>query len=221
MNALRQHQARVIGVVDGLAASAASFIAVGGCDELVMAEHSELMIHDAWGLCLGNAEDMTTMAADLDRISDNIASIYARKAGGSAQDWREVMRAEKFYSADDAVDAGLADRVDRQDEESDPAEESAGNRWDRSIFASSRPGSRTFDAGTDLPTGAWPRPATPRGVQSPSSSPRPRPRPGPPLRPPRRPGTPPHRKELTWSSTTRSCPPCGRASVSPTTPTVT
>lgn len=137
MNALRQHDARVIGVVDGLAASAASFIAVGGCDELVMADSSELFLHDAWGLCVGNAEDMTLMATDLDRISDNIASIYARKAGGTTDQWRDVMRAETWYSAQDAVDAGLADKAGlSDDEDSSDDEAEATNRWDRSIFAS-------------------------------------------------------------------------------------
>lgn len=135
MNALRQHDAYVIGVVDGLAASAASFIAVGGCNELAMAEHSELFLHDAWGLCVGNAEDMTTMAADLDRVSDNLAAIYARKAGGTAESWRDVLRAEKWYSAQEAVTAGLADRVGLDEDTEDDAAD-ASNRWDRGIFAS-------------------------------------------------------------------------------------
>lgn len=143
MNVLRQHEARVIGVVDGLAASAASFIAVGGCDELIMADHSELMVHDAWGLCIGNAEDMNTMAADLDRISDNIASVYARKASGSTESWRDIMRAETWYSAQEAVTAGLADRVGFDDDSDDDdqsvvpeTDDPVEDRWDRAIFAS-------------------------------------------------------------------------------------
>lgn len=137
MNALRQHDAEVVGIVDGLAASAASFIAVGGCDELVMAAHSELMIHDAWGLCVGNAADMAKMAEDLDRISDNIASVYARKAGGSADSWRATMREDTWYSAADAVAAGLADRTDADpdDDSTDDEDASTENRWGRDIFA--------------------------------------------------------------------------------------
>ena len=112
LNALRQHPARTVANVMGLAASAASFIACG-CDEVVMAENSTLMIHDASGIVIGNAQDMTEMAAVLDQISDNIASIYAAKAGGAPENWRAVMRGEKWYTAQVAVDAGLADRVDK------------------------------------------------------------------------------------------------------------
>jgi ATP-dependent Clp endopeptidase proteolytic subunit ClpP len=128
LNALRSHAARVVAVVDGLAASAASFVAVGA-DETVMAPNSELMIHDAWGLCVGNAEDMQTMAATLDHLSDNIASIYADKAGDTAAEWRAAMARESWYSAEEAVAAGLADKVGKPD-----AAGSAQNRFDLSIF---------------------------------------------------------------------------------------
>lgn len=129
MNALRQHTAKVVTVVDGLAASAAGFIAVGASDELVMAENSELMIHEAWGVSVGSAADMRTAAEDLDRVSANIASIYARKAGGTAEDWRTVMEAETWYSAAETVAAGLADRVLTTGKPS-----KAKNRHDLSIF---------------------------------------------------------------------------------------
>ena len=121
MNTLRNHKAKVVGVVDGLAASAASFIAAS-LDELVMGPNSELMIHDAWGIAIGPAEDMRDMANRLDALSDNIASVYARKGGGSAADWRAPMLAETWYSAEESVSAGLADRVDGADTE--PAENS-------------------------------------------------------------------------------------------------
>lgn len=111
LNALRNHTARVVAVVDGLAASAASFIACGA-DEVVMARNSELMIHDPWGMCVGNSADMRELAGRLDHLADNIASVYADKAGGDLAAWRESMAAESWYSADEAVKAGLADRVD-------------------------------------------------------------------------------------------------------------
>lgn len=110
LNGLRAHPARVTAIVDGIAASAASFIACG-CDELVMAQNSELMIHDAWGIGIGPASTMRDLADQLDRISNNIASIYAAKASGSVEAWRTAMLAETWYSADEAVTAGLADSV--------------------------------------------------------------------------------------------------------------
>jgi ATP-dependent Clp endopeptidase proteolytic subunit ClpP len=127
MNLFRQHPAKVTAVVDGLAASAASFIAASA-DEVVMSPNSELMIHDAWGLGLGNAADMRARADELDHLSNNIASVYAAKAGGSAADWREPMIAETWYSAEEAVAAGLADRV------GPAATDAAQNHFDLSQF---------------------------------------------------------------------------------------
>lgn len=132
LNQLRRHPARVVAVVEGLAASAASYVAAGA-DELIMAPNSELMIHDAWGLCVGNAEDMTRMAADLGRLCDNIASIYAAKAGGTVDDWRALMAVETWFSASEAVESGLADRV-LETSGAEPTDPQPANRWDLSIF---------------------------------------------------------------------------------------
>lgn len=130
LNLLRSHPARVVAVVDGLAASAASFIAAGA-DELVMAPNSELMIHDAWGVCIGNAADMRDLAGRLDHLSDNVASIYAAKAGGGVPQWRDAMLAETWYSAQEAVSAGLADRVGQGER----VAEAAAARFDLSVFS--------------------------------------------------------------------------------------
>lgn len=127
LNLLRNHKARVVAVVDGLAASAASFIATGA-DEVVMGRNTQLMIHDAWGLAIGPAEAMRDMGERLDKISDNIASVYAAKAGGDVAGWRGAMLAETWYDADEAVAAGLADRVEGE------VVEDARNRFDLSVF---------------------------------------------------------------------------------------
>lgn len=128
LNALRSHKARVVTIVDGVAASIASVIAVGA-DEVVMSRNSELMIHDAWGLVVGNAEDMADMVSRLNTQSDNIASVYAEKAGGTTEDWRAAMKAETWYSAAEAVEVGLADRVIEK-----PGAEEAKARFNLAIF---------------------------------------------------------------------------------------
>jgi ATP-dependent Clp endopeptidase proteolytic subunit ClpP len=135
LNELRRHPATVTAVVDGLAASAASFIAVGA-DKTVMAPNSEMMIHDAWGIAIGPAADMHAMGDRLDKLSDNIASVYAAKAGGSEASWREFMLAETWYSAQEAVDAGLADQLENADAapEGDPGEIVPQNAFDLSVF---------------------------------------------------------------------------------------
>lgn len=134
LNLLRNHKARVVAIVDGLAASAASFLACG-VDELIMADNSELMIHDAWGICVGAAADMTSMAGLLDHLSDNVASIYAAKSGGDVAGWRAAMLAETWYSAAEAVDAKLADRAGTVEEAGDPVEiEKEADPFDLSVF---------------------------------------------------------------------------------------
>lgn len=130
LNALRGHKAKITTVVDGLAASIASVIAMAG-DEVVMGRNSELMIHDASSVCVGQAKDMQSMADNLARASNNIASIYAEKAGGTADEWRTAMLGESWYSAEEAVAAGLADRVDKAPEGD---KSKAKNAFDLSIY---------------------------------------------------------------------------------------
>lgn len=108
-NALIKHPAEITTYVDALAASAASIIAMAG-DSVVMMVGSQLMIHDALGVEMGNAKDMREMADFLDRQSDNLATIYANK-GGDEQNWRELMLAETWMFAEEAVTMGLADSV--------------------------------------------------------------------------------------------------------------
>lgn len=111
MNSLKAHRARVTATVDGLAASAASIVAMGA-DEVVMAEGSQMMIHKSSGGSWGNADTMREMAVILDKIDLNGAAIYARKAGGSPTSWLDLMAAETWYNAAEAVAAGLADRAE-------------------------------------------------------------------------------------------------------------
>ncbi|MFC8862660.1 head maturation protease, ClpP-related [[Kitasatospora] papulosa] len=131
-NAIRLHPANVTVQVDGIAASIASVIAMAG-DRIVMSPQSQLMIHDASGMCLGNSADMAEMATLLDVQSDNIADAYAERAGGTREEWRERMRAESWYLAEEAVAAGLADEVlpARKAAEPEPA---MANSWDLSVF---------------------------------------------------------------------------------------
>lgn len=109
-NAIRQHKGQVTTVVDGIAASIASVIAQAGQDR-VMQPGAMMMIHDASTLCWGDEAEMVKTAQVLGKNSDNIASIYADRAGGTPAQWRDTMRKETWYTADEAVAAGLADRV--------------------------------------------------------------------------------------------------------------
>ena len=125
--ALLDHPARVDVQVDALAASSASLIAMAG-DRITMSRHARMMIHEPYGLVMGDSHDMRDLAGKLDSLGDEIASIYAERAGGSVSDWREKMRAETWYRDQEAVDAGLADEVG-------PAATRATNHFDLSVFA--------------------------------------------------------------------------------------
>jgi ATP-dependent protease ClpP protease subunit len=112
-NLLRNHKARVTVVVDGLAASIASVIAVAG-DEVVMSPGSQLMLHDGWMITLGNERELRQDADFIGKQSANMAEIYAYATSASAEAWRAAMTADPdgtWYTADEAVKAGLATRV--------------------------------------------------------------------------------------------------------------
>lgn len=131
-NALMSHSATINVYVDSLAASAASVIAMAG-DNITMMVGSQMMIHDASNIQIGNAADMREMADFLDGQSDNIASIYAEKAGGDPKVFRDLMLAETWLYAEEAVELGLADTVYSRpksaegEEEEDPDKEEKPN----------------------------------------------------------------------------------------------
>lgn len=111
--AIRAHPAKVIGHVDGLAASAASVVAMA-CDELEVSQGAMVMIHNAWTVALGNANDLISVAALLEKIDGTLADTYAAKAGGESAEWKSRMEKETWFTAQEAVEVGLADRVFEQ-----------------------------------------------------------------------------------------------------------
>lgn len=164
-NGLRQHKAQVHVIVDSLAASAASFIAMAG-DKITAMANAMLMIHDPLGLVIGNAADMRELADLLDKHGDNIASIYATRAGGEVATWRERMLDETWYLADEAYQAGLVDEVDETDGR--PIEDA----WDLTVFA--RPAEPAVAAVAAEPPAPAPEPPDPadgaRGEDAPPAS---------------------------------------------------
>lgn len=108
--ALVAHPATVNVHIDGLAASAASFLSMAG-DSIEIARAGRMMIHDAQGVGIGGPADMREYADTLDAVSNDISGIYAARAGGKPATWRAAMSATTWYSAAEAVDAKLADLV--------------------------------------------------------------------------------------------------------------
>ena len=112
MNALKEHPATKTVYIDGLAASSASFIAVGIGGEVIMRPGAEMMIHNAQGGAWGDMNDMHAIIERLESASATIADIYAAKTGTDAAQWRAAMDAETWFSADEALAAGLVDKVE-------------------------------------------------------------------------------------------------------------
>jgi ATP-dependent protease ClpP protease subunit len=109
-NALRRHEGPVTVWIDGIAASAASYIAMAG-DEIVMPENAFLMIHDPSGLVMGTADDMRAMAEALDKVKGSLLAGYAAKSGRTPEDISALMAAETWLDAADALAQGFADRL--------------------------------------------------------------------------------------------------------------
>jgi len=95
--------------IDGIAASIASVIAMAG-NPVLVARQAQMMVHDGFAMAIGNAQDLRDLAQHLDRTSNNIAQIYSEHTGKPVAYWREIMKAETWYDAQEAIDAGLADR---------------------------------------------------------------------------------------------------------------
>uniref|UniRef100_UPI0037350878 head maturation protease, ClpP-related n=1 Tax=Corynebacterium kefirresidentii TaxID=1979527 RepID=UPI0037350878 len=112
LNTLRAYSGDITVVIESLAASAASFIAVGTGGRVVIRPNAEVMIHKAWAMLSGNADDIDKMRADLARQDVKLAKIYADRAGGAPDDWLSVMAAETWYTADEALAAGLVDEIE-------------------------------------------------------------------------------------------------------------
>jgi ATP-dependent protease ClpP protease subunit len=124
-NDLRAHPGNVRVEITGLAASAASIIAMAG-DEIAMAENSFLMIHNASGLVVGTRHDMRALADVLQKIDAELARAYASRTGISTREVARMMDAETWIAATEAKDRGFADEIIA------PAKVSAG--WDLSMY---------------------------------------------------------------------------------------
>ena len=109
-NALKRHAGEVTVWIDGIAASAASYIAMAG-DIVVMPQNAFLMIHDPSGLVMGTAEDMRSTAEALDKVKGSLIQGYAAKSGKPDAEIAALMAAETWLDAQEALALGLIDRI--------------------------------------------------------------------------------------------------------------
>lgn len=132
-NSLRAHPAHVVSHIDGLAASAATVVALGG-NEVRIAANAFFMIHDPWLWTAGNAAQLRKDADLLDKLGGSIVDTYAAKTEATVADVKAWMEAETWFTAAEAVDAGFADALDTTEEEDDLAAAAAA-LFDLSIYS--------------------------------------------------------------------------------------
>lgn len=125
--ALRQHSAKIIAHIDGYAASAATFVALAA-DEIVIAPGAFFMIHKAWSLAVGNADDMLATAELLEKIDATLIETYAARTGQSSDQIKQWMADETWFSGTEAVDTGFADSLA-------PAEQVKASAWNMRAYS--------------------------------------------------------------------------------------
>ena len=109
-NAIRNHSAKVTAHVDGLAASAASYIAMAA-DKIVMPANSFMLVHGSSGFAFGNADDMRATADDLDRIDKSMTATYVARSKSTTAKIKALMKEDRLMDAAEAKAFGLADEV--------------------------------------------------------------------------------------------------------------
>lgn len=134
-NALREHKAKVTIKVLGLAASAASVIAMAG-DEIQMGHGSFIMIHNAWAVAIGNRHDLAEAAAKLVPFDEAMAQVYAARTGLSANVAADMMDKETWIGAQQALDDGFATDLLAAEATADAPQSSADRRAMAMIEAS-------------------------------------------------------------------------------------
>lgn len=109
---LKAHEGPITFRVDGAAMSAATIITSVPGAKVVMPRGSMMMIHKVSSIAIGTTDDMRKAADDMEKLEENLVSIYAEKTGRTTDEIKEKLSAETYFTAEEAVEFGLADEVD-------------------------------------------------------------------------------------------------------------
>lgn len=115
-NLLKEHMAKKIVYIDGIAASIASVIAMVG-DEIIMPEASMMMIHNCWTYAVGNSKELRKQADDMDKVMQSIIATYMAKVNIKEDKLKELLDNETYLSAIDCLEMGFATNVIKVKEE--------------------------------------------------------------------------------------------------------
>ena len=109
-NVIKKREAKTTVYIEGIAASIATIIALGA-DEVVMSENSLFMIHNAWGVTMGDAKDMRKSAETLEKISTELTEIYMKKTGLSYDVVSNMMDEKTWLNSEEAYELGFVDTI--------------------------------------------------------------------------------------------------------------
>ncbi len=125
--AIREHKSQIIAHIDGQAASAATYVALAA-DNVKISDGGFFMIHKAWSIALGNADDMLHMAALLEKVDETLVNTYAKRTGKSVDEIAALITDETWFNAQEALDSGFVDEIVSVDTK-------AQNNWNLSAYA--------------------------------------------------------------------------------------
>jgi ATP-dependent Clp protease, protease subunit len=132
-NQLKNHNGKITVYVDGWAASAASIIAMAA-DELIMNTGTMLMVHEAWTFAYGNKTDIEKTVNALKGLDASLADIYMTRFKGERSEIETFMKNETWFTASEAVEVGLADKVNESAEELEVANKMDSEEFKNSIL---------------------------------------------------------------------------------------
>ncbi|MEY8205407.1 MAG: Clp protease ClpP [Bermanella sp.] len=130
--AIKQHKSKITGQIDGLCASAATYVSAA-CDSVTMADGGFYMIHEGWTLAMGNKQDFAKTVSLLEKIDDSILNDYQRKTGLDRDQLANWMASETWFSATEAKDHGFINAI--LDDDTDDKEIENKSNWDLSAYA--------------------------------------------------------------------------------------
>lgn len=123
-NMLKAANVHKIGIVDGRAFSAATFILMA-CDDRVMNTGTNLLVHNAWTFAVGNADDLRAAADDLDKLMETNRKIYLERCTMSEEELIALMKEDRLLTPEESLEYGFIDRIGTKAEEleEEPEEE--------------------------------------------------------------------------------------------------
>ena len=130
--ALAAHDGKVIAHIDGVCASAATYLALAA-SEARMTDGALFMIHNSMGMVWGNKAEMRTTADLLDKVDGQIAADYARKTGKSTEEINALMEAETWFTPQEALDNGFIDVIDSNTKSGNT--KNLAGKWNLSAYA--------------------------------------------------------------------------------------